>query len=72
MGRPRIAAAGSRRIAHIPRDVVHGTYNAGDETLVFLAILSPAIFDGPALVDASREEPWASLRPASGSGASAR
>jgi quercetin dioxygenase-like cupin family protein len=30
--------------AHFPRDVVHGTYNAGDETLVFLAILSPAIF----------------------------
>jgi len=49
-------------IAHIPKDVVHGTYNAGDETLVFLAILSPAIFDGPALVDMSGEEPWASLR----------
>ena len=58
--------------AHIPRDVVHGTYNAGDETLVFLAILSPAIFEGPALVDVSREEPWASLRPTSGSGATAR
>jgi quercetin dioxygenase-like cupin family protein len=54
--------------AHIPRDVVHGTYNAGDETLVFLAILSPAIFEGPAVVDASREEPWASLRPASAPG----
>ena len=51
--------------AHIPRDVVHGTYNAGDETLVFLAILSPAIVEGPAVVDASREEPWASLRPTS-------
>src|SRR5262245_6388826 len=25
------------QIAHIPKDVVHGTYNAGDETLVFLA-----------------------------------
>ena len=49
--------------AHIPRDVVHGTYNAGDETLVFLAILSPAKFEGPALVDVSGEEPWASLRP---------
>jgi hypothetical protein len=34
--------------AHIPRNIVHGTYNAGDETLVFLAILPPAIFDGPA------------------------
>jgi quercetin dioxygenase-like cupin family protein len=48
--------------AHIPRDVVHGTYNGGAETLVFLAILSPAVFDGPALVDVSRDEPWASLR----------
>ena len=49
-------------VAHIPRDVVHGTYNAGSETLVFLAILAPAIFDGPVLVDVSRDEPWASLR----------
>jgi quercetin dioxygenase-like cupin family protein len=49
-------------IAHIPKNEVHGTYNAGDDTLVFLAILSPAIFEGPALVDMSDEEPWASLR----------
>ncbi len=48
--------------AHIPRDVVHGTYNAGTDTLVFLAILSPAIFEGPALVDVHTEQPWASLR----------
>jgi quercetin dioxygenase-like cupin family protein len=51
-------------IAHIPADVVHGTYNAGDTDLVFLAILSPAVFEGPALVDVSAEQPWASLRPA--------
>ena len=49
-------------IAHIPPDVVHGTYNAGDDTLVFLAILSPAVFDGPAVVDVSSQEPWASMR----------
>jgi quercetin dioxygenase-like cupin family protein len=49
-------------VAHIPKDVVHGTYNAGQETLVFLAILSPAKFEGPALVDVSRDEPWVSLR----------
>jgi quercetin dioxygenase-like cupin family protein len=49
-------------IAHIPTDVVHGTYNAGDETLVFLAILSPALFDGPALVDVSGDTPWSTLR----------
>ena len=48
--------------AHIPRDVVHGTYNAGSEPLVFLAILSPAKAEGPALVDVHTEQPWASLR----------
>jgi len=53
---------GPGEMAHIPIDVVHGTYNAGDSTLVFLAILSPAKFEGPALVDVSEEEPWKSLR----------
>lgn len=48
--------------AHIPADVVHGTYNAGDDTLVFLAILSPARFEGPALIDVHLEEPWRSLK----------
>jgi quercetin dioxygenase-like cupin family protein len=48
--------------AHIPADVVHGTYNAGPETLVFLAILAPATFDGPALVDCHLDEPWRSLK----------
>ncbi|MEQ8787844.1 MAG: cupin domain-containing protein [Pirellulaceae bacterium] len=48
--------------AHIPLDMVHGTYNANDETLVFLAILSPAKINGPALIDMSQEEPWKSLR----------
>jgi quercetin dioxygenase-like cupin family protein len=48
--------------AHIPKDVVHGTYNAGSDTLVFLAILSPALFEGPALIDVHREEPWRSLK----------
>ena len=44
---------GPGEMAHIPTDVVHGTYNAGVGNLVFLAILSPAIFEGPALVDVS-------------------
>jgi len=48
--------------AHIPLDVVHGTYNAGDTTLVFLAILSPAKIEGPPLIDVSGAEPWKSLR----------
>lgn len=54
--------------AHIPEDMVHGTYNAGAETLVFLAILSPAEFEGPALIDVSEDEPWASMRDDSGTG----
>jgi quercetin dioxygenase-like cupin family protein len=49
-------------VAHIPKDVVHGTYNAGDDTLVFLAMLSPADAPGPALVDVHTEEPWRTLR----------
>lgn len=56
----RVLSAGE--MAHIPRNVVHGTYNAGADTLVFLAILSPAEFAGPALVDVSGDEPWRSLR----------
>ena len=42
--------------------MVHGTYNAGEETLVFLAILSPAKIEGPPLVDMYGEQPWKSLR----------
>lgn len=49
--------------AHIPRDVVHGTYNVGGEPLVFLAILSPAEFEGPAIVEVHQDEPWRSLKP---------
>ena len=48
--------------AHIPADVVHGTYNAGEDTLVFLAILAPTAAGGPALIDVHEEEPWRSLR----------
>lgn len=56
----RILKAGDS--AHIPKGIIHGTYNAGSDTLVFLAMLSPAVFEGPALVDVHTEEPWASLR----------
>lgn len=56
----RILRAGD--VAHIPRDVVHGTYNADVEELVFLAILAPATAVGPALIDVHRDEPWRSLR----------
>jgi quercetin dioxygenase-like cupin family protein len=57
----RILAAGE--VAHVPRNEVHGTYNVFDEPVVFLAILSPARFDGPALIDVSGEEPWRSIKP---------
>lgn len=50
--------------AHIPRDIVHGTYNVGSDTLVFLAILSPASAPGPALVDESTNAPWSTMRSA--------
>ena len=50
-------------VAHVPLDEVHGTYNAFAEPLVFLAVLSPAVFEGPALIDVSQDEPWRSLRP---------
>lgn len=53
---------GPGEMAHIPRNMVHGTYNVGAGTLVFLAILSPARFEGPALVDVYRETPWRSLK----------
>ena len=49
-------------VAHIPIDEVHGTYNIFAEPLVFLAILSPAKFDGPMLIDVSKDEPWRSIK----------
>ena len=50
------------QIAHIPMDMVHGTYNNGPDELVFLAILSPAKIHGPALIDVSGEDPWRTMR----------
>lgn len=53
---------GPGEMAHIPADVVHGTYNGFDEALVFLAILSPARSEGPPIVDVWDLEPWCSLK----------
>ncbi|MBL8861237.1 MAG: cupin domain-containing protein [Planctomycetes bacterium] len=61
VGRER-RVLGPGDVAHVPRDEVHGTYNDFREPVVFLAILSPAVFEGPALIDVSRDEPWRSLR----------
>ncbi len=54
---------GPGELAHVPRDEVHGSYNVFERPVVFLAILAPAVFSGPALVDVSGEEPWRSLKP---------
>jgi quercetin dioxygenase-like cupin family protein len=53
---------GPGELAHVPMNEVHGTYNVFHEPVVFLAILSPASFEGPALIDVSQDEPWRSLR----------
>lgn len=49
-------------VAHIPRGVVHATFNPSTQDAVILAILSPAAAQGPFAVDVSGEEPWRSLR----------
>lgn len=48
--------------AHIPVNMVHGSYNCTDKELVLLAILSPAKISGPALVDVCEQEPWRSIK----------
>ena len=54
---------GPGEVAHIPRGVVHATFNPTGDDAVILAILSPAAAKGPFLVDVSSEEPWCFLRP---------
>jgi len=54
---------GPGELAHVPTNEVHGSYNVFSERAVFLAVLSPAVFEGPALIDVSGEEPWRSLEP---------
>jgi quercetin dioxygenase-like cupin family protein len=49
-------------VAHIPKGVVHATFNPTKRDAVILAILSPAAAKGPFMVDVSGEEPWKSLR----------
>lgn len=53
---------GPGEMAHIPKDLIHATYNGGSETLEFLAILSPAVYEGPFAIDVFDQEPWRSLR----------
>jgi len=53
---------GPGEVAHIPKGIVHATFNPTAHDAVILAILSPAAATGPFLVDVSQEEPWRSLR----------
>ncbi len=48
--------------AHIPKGIVHATFNPTARDAVILAILSPAASNGPFMVDVSDQEPWRSLR----------
>jgi quercetin dioxygenase-like cupin family protein len=53
----------------IEADVVHASYNEGDETAHLQVIIAPSLGEGSGygLVDVSGEQPWSSVR--SGSGA---
>ena len=52
----------------IEADVVHASFNERDETADLQVIIAPSLGDGSGygLVDVSGEEPWASVRGASG------
>jgi quercetin dioxygenase-like cupin family protein len=63
VGRER-KVLGAGELAHVPMNEVHGSYNVFRERAVFLAVLSPAVFEGPALIDVSEDEPWRSIRSA--------
>lgn len=52
----------------IEADVVHASFNEGDETADLQVIIAPSLGEGSGygLVDVSGEEPWASVRSTSG------
>jgi hypothetical protein len=62
----KVGLTDAEHLMLVPMNMVHGTYNAGAEDLVFLAILSPAKFEGPALVDVSGEAAWVGKRQGNG------
>jgi quercetin dioxygenase-like cupin family protein len=51
----------------IEADVVHASFNEGDETADLQVIIAPSLGEGSGygLVDVSGDEPWASVRKAS-------
>jgi quercetin dioxygenase-like cupin family protein len=57
------AALGPGDSVFIGEDVVHASFNDGDETAQLQVVIGPSIGDeGYGLVDMSGDEPWASLR----------
>ncbi len=49
-------------VAHVPTDMVHGSYNIFAEPCIFLAVLASPEFKEPGIIDVFREEPWCSLK----------
>jgi mannose-6-phosphate isomerase-like protein (cupin superfamily) len=47
---------------YVPARMVHATFNTGNEMLDFLAVLSPAMSEGPVTIEVNDQEPWKSLR----------
>ena len=48
---------------YLDADVVHASFNVGDEPVRMFVVLAPAVGDeGYQLVDVAREAPWSSLR----------
>ncbi len=50
---------------YIPADMIHATFNRGNEPLEFLAIITPASAEGPVTTEVADQEPWKSLASAS-------
>jgi quercetin dioxygenase-like cupin family protein len=48
---------------YLDKDVVHASFNVGDETVRLMVVLAPSVGDeGYQLIDVASQEPWASLR----------
>jgi quercetin dioxygenase-like cupin family protein len=48
---------------YLDKEVVHASFNVGDETVRMMVVLAPSVGDeGYQLVDVAGEQPWASLR----------
>jgi quercetin dioxygenase-like cupin family protein len=48
---------------YLDKDVVHASFNVGDETARLLVVLAPSVGEeGYQLIDVAAQEPWASLR----------